>query len=98
MTGYANVLGKPTDGGAANGATVAIELRSVNSRFLDLAFRLPDEFRGVEGPLRELLTAGFRRGKIELRLAEQREREAASSCSWASSRPRCATGCPSPPR
>src|SRR5574343_1144847 len=77
MTGYANVLGKPTDGGAANGATVAIELRSVNSRFLDLAFRLPDEFRGVEGPLRELLTAGFRRGKIELRLAEQREREAA---------------------
>ncbi len=77
MTGYANVLGTPTDGGVGHAATVAIELRSVNSRFLDLAFRLPDEFRGLEGPLRELLTAGFRRGKIELRLAEQREREAA---------------------
>ncbi len=32
---------------------VTVELRSVNSRFLDLAFRLPDELRGLEPALRE---------------------------------------------
>jgi len=54
--------------GAAGKASVSVELRSVNGRFLDLGFRLPDEFRALEPGLRELLTAAFRRGKIELRL------------------------------
>jgi uncharacterized protein (TIGR00255 family) len=49
-------------------ASVSVELRSVNGRFLDLGFRLPDEFRALEPALRELITAAFRRGKIELRL------------------------------
>ena len=49
-------------------AGVSVELRSVNGRFLDLGFRLPDEFRSLEPALRELLTAAFKRGKIELRL------------------------------
>ena len=43
--------------------TLALELRSVNSRFLDLYFRLPDELRHVETPLRELLTAQLARGR-----------------------------------
>ena len=47
---------------------VSVELRSVNGRFLDLGFRLPDEFRALEPALRDLLTSTFRRGKIELRL------------------------------
>ena len=54
--------------GASGKASVSIELRSVNGRFLDLGFRLPDEFRALEPALRELLTGAFRRGKIELRL------------------------------
>ena len=45
----------------------------MNSRFLDLAFRLPDELRGLEPALRELIGATFKRGKIELRVATQRE-------------------------
>ena len=53
---------------AAPGSAVSIELRSVNGRFLDLGLRLPDEFRALEPALRELLSAAFRRGKIELRL------------------------------
>lgn len=57
--------------------SVSIELRSVNSRFLDLAFRMPDEFRALEGPIRELLTARFRRGKIELRLNAKVESDGA---------------------
>ena len=49
-------------------AAVSIELRSVNGRFLDLSFRLPDELRALEPALREQLAANFKRGKIELRL------------------------------
>lgn len=76
MTGY----GSATASAAANpenpsnsGAGVTVELRSVNSRFLDLAFRLPDELRGLEPALREAIGGAFRRGKIELRLAGQRD-------------------------
>src|SRR5690606_28024801 len=47
--------------------TLALELRSVNSRYLDLHFRLPDELRQMETPLRELLTAQLGRGKVEVR-------------------------------
>ncbi|MVW73329.1 MULTISPECIES: YicC family protein [unclassified Bordetella] len=47
--------------------TLVLELRSVNSRYLDLHFRLPDELRHAETPLRELLTANLGRGKVEVR-------------------------------
>ena len=53
---------------ASSGSNVSVEARSVNGRFLDLAFRLPDEFRSLEPALREQLTKTFRRGKIELRI------------------------------
>ena len=46
---------------------LGLEIRSVNSRFLDLTLRLPDELRQHEPALRELLTAGLKRGKIEVR-------------------------------
>ena len=71
MTGFASVAceAPPTPGGGA--AAVTAELRSVNGRFLDLSLRLPDELRSLEPALRELVTAAFRRGKVELRLATQ---------------------------
>ena len=62
-----------TSSPAAAGSAVTVEARSVNSRFLDLSFRLPDELRGLEPTLRELIGAAFKRGKIELRVATQRE-------------------------
>jgi uncharacterized protein (TIGR00255 family) len=83
MTGYASatVSGAAVEaaGGesAASASSVTIELRSVNSRFLDLAFRMPDDLRGLEPALRELITATFKRGKVELRLATQREGDSA---------------------
>ena len=46
---------------------VGAELRSVNSRFLDLSFKVADEFRALEPAFRDMLTAAFKRGKIELR-------------------------------
>jgi uncharacterized protein (TIGR00255 family) len=64
----------PRAPGTSN-AGVNIELRSVNGRFLDLGFRLPDEFRALEPALRDLLSAAFKRGKIELRLSTRAEAE-----------------------
>ena len=45
----------------------------MNSRFLDLVLRLPDELRALEPALRDLVGSAFRRGKIELRLNAQIE-------------------------
>ena len=73
MTGYANAASEA----AQTAAAVTVEARSVNGRFLDLALRLPDELRGLEPALRELLTATFKRGKIELRVATSRESDGA---------------------
>lgn len=47
---------------------VMVEARSVNSRFLDLSFRIPDDHRALEPALRELVTAQLRRGKVEVRV------------------------------
>ncbi len=41
------------------------EIRSVNHRYLDAQFRLPDAFRELEMPLRELLRAKLKRGKVD---------------------------------
>jgi uncharacterized protein (TIGR00255 family) len=72
MTGYASAASEP--GGGA--PVVTVEARSVNGRFLDLALRLPDEVRGLEPALRDLLTAGLKRGKVELRVSTTREGDA----------------------
>jgi uncharacterized protein (TIGR00255 family) len=66
MTGYASAQ-RAAATGAASAARLGLEIRSVNSRFLDLTFRLPDELRAHEPMLRELLTARLKRGKIEVR-------------------------------
>jgi uncharacterized protein (TIGR00255 family) len=58
-------------------ASVTVELRSVNGRFLDLNFRVPDEFRSLEPALRDLLGGALRRGKVELRINTRTESDAA---------------------
>lgn len=47
---------------------IHLELRSVNSRYLDLSFRIADDLRAAEPHLRELMTARLTRGKVECRL------------------------------
>jgi uncharacterized protein (TIGR00255 family) len=73
MTGYAAAAA-----GSVRG-TLGLELRSVNSRFLDLQFRIADELRAHEPVLRELIGARLARGKIDCRLslAEGTEQTAA---------------------
>lgn len=65
MTGFANVT-RPI-AGMGVGGTLSFEIKSVNSRFLDLSFRFPDELRALEMPLRELLGKELARGKVECR-------------------------------
>jgi len=44
------------------------EIRSVNHRFLELGFRLPDDLRAVEPDCRELVAAAIKRGKVDCSL------------------------------
>ena len=72
MTGYASVQhtsATPEGSSAAPNVRVGLEIRAVNSRFLDLTFRLPDELRSQEPALRSLLTSRLKRGKVEVRAA-----------------------------
>jgi uncharacterized protein (TIGR00255 family) len=75
MTGYAAVQSSTaqsapeTEPSHEATSRLGVEIRSVNSRFLDLAFRLPDELRQAEPALRELLTGKLKRGKIEMRVS-----------------------------
>ena len=55
------------------------EVRSVNHRYLEPGFRLPEELRGLEGELRQTLPKLLRRGKVDctvhLRATREAERE-----------------------
>lgn len=44
------------------------EIRSVNQRYLETYFRLPEQFRGLENLLRDKLRAKLNRGKVEVNL------------------------------
>jgi uncharacterized protein (TIGR00255 family) len=57
--------------------SLVCELRSVNHRFLEAAFRLPDELRAAEGELRARLAREVRRGKIDCTLSFRRPQQGA---------------------
>src|SRR5690554_114944 len=52
--------------------SITIEFRTVNSRFLDVNFRLPEDLRMLEGLIREQLSLVIKRGKVEVRAAYAR--------------------------
>src|SRR3954447_12613441 len=64
---------------AGSWGTLTCELRSVNHRYLEPGFRLPEELRPLESDLRQLLSRNFKRGKIDctvhLRSTQGSERE-----------------------
>ena len=75
MTGYASAqqsAGHAAPGQEAKGTPagrLGLEIRSVNSRFLDLTFRLSEELRQHEPALREAIASRLKRGKVEVRAA-----------------------------
>lgn len=72
MTGYASAQQSTGIGGTEPDSKLpagqlGLEIRSVNSRFLDVSLRLPEDLRQFEPALRELLQSKLKRGKIEVR-------------------------------
>ena len=73
MTGYA-ISARESDAG-----TITLELKSVNSRFLDLQFRMNDDLRSLEPLLREAIMGKVQRGKVECRLSLGRKATSGTS-------------------
>ena len=72
MTGYASAQHSTASSNPETDAKVlagrlGLEIRSVNSRFLDVSFKLPEELRQHEPALRDLLIGHLKRGKVEVR-------------------------------
>ena len=73
MTGYASAQHSSAsthsehEAKAGPASQLGLEIRAVNSRFLDLSFRLPEELRQFEPVLRDLLVSRLKRGKVEVR-------------------------------
>ncbi|MGH8750907.1 MAG: YicC/YloC family endoribonuclease [Burkholderiales bacterium] len=63
MTGYAVAARELARG------TLNLELRSVNHRYLDVQLRLPEELRMFEPALRETISGGVTRGKVDCRVS-----------------------------
>ncbi|MEA3122493.1 MAG: hypothetical protein QOH33_2071 [Paraburkholderia sp.] len=78
MTGYASATREIAAAGATGSMSVSVELRTVNSRFLDLNFRMPEEVRACEPTLRELLMTKLSRGKVDIRINLQRNEQTPS--------------------
>ena len=73
MTGFAR---RETTGAWG---TLVCELRSVNHRFLEAGFRLPDELRSAEGELRTRLAKQLRRGKVDCTISYRRAQGASNT-------------------
>ena len=73
MTGYASAQHSTANSSpepeakALLAGQLGLEIRSVNSRFLDLSFRLPEDLRQYEPALRDLVIGKLKRGKVEVR-------------------------------
>lgn len=67
MTGFARREAKLPWG------TAVWEIRSVNHRYLEPSFRLPEDFREIEPQLRDAMRKALQRGKVEASLSIQWE-------------------------
>lgn len=72
MTGFARHADESESG------VLTCELRAVNHRYFDVQFRLPDELRGRETDLRQLIGARVKRGKVDCTLHYRRPAGGAS--------------------
>ncbi len=65
MTGYGTGVAQKND------STVAVEIRTVNHRFLDLHIRIPREYLFLEAEIQQLIRGALHRGRIEVNAALQ---------------------------
>ena len=65
MTGYGGAKG------SAEGLSLSIELKSVNNRYLDCSVRLPRNFLFAEDTVKQAVSAGVSRGKVDVFVSAQ---------------------------
>jgi uncharacterized protein (TIGR00255 family) len=65
MTGFAAVTSED------DRATIAVTIRSLNHRYLDLQLRVPQSLAAIEGDVRSLVGKRVSRGRVELSLSLQ---------------------------
>lgn len=65
MTGYGRGVGK------SDNRTVTVELKSLNSKQLDLQVRMPQTMREFEVELRNMVSTSLERGKVEMTVSEE---------------------------
>jgi len=63
MTGFGRTEVQTPDG------RIQLEVRSVNHRYLDNQFKLPEGFRAFEQELRAIVAAHLKRGKVDVALS-----------------------------
>jgi uncharacterized protein (TIGR00255 family) len=68
MTGFASLTRDD------EAATIAVTIRSVNHKFLDLQLRVPPSLASIEGRLRALVQTRVGRGRVEVTVAVQQRR------------------------
>ena len=60
MTGFGKANGQFQD------KKISVEVRSLNSKGLDLNLKIPSSYRDLETPVRKLVTDALMRGKMDL--------------------------------
>ena len=65
MTGYGSAKG------TVEGQTITVELKSVNNRYLDCSVRLPRNFLFAEDAVKQAVSAGVSRGKVDVFVSAQ---------------------------
>ena len=65
-------------GTAANGGVrIEVEVKTANSRFLDLSVKAPRLYSGIEGEIREVVSATVQRGRVEVLVSRVEQKNAA---------------------
>ena len=65
MTGYGSAKG------SVEGQEITVELKSVNNRYLDCSVRLPRNFLFAEDTIKQAVSAGVSRGKVDVFVSAQ---------------------------
>ena len=65
MTGYGSA------NGSVEGQEITVELKSVNNRYLDCSVRLPRNFLFAEDTVKQAVSAGVSRGKVDVFVSAQ---------------------------
>lgn len=68
MTGFSRVEAELADQDSRSWGSFAWEIRSVNHRYLETSFRLPEHLKELEPQLRERLRKALARGKLDIAL------------------------------